>query len=77
MTSAPAPAAATAHATATDADAPRVRAEPDHMSPAFFRGTLATLIVGGLLCLGVFGAVSWSGSVSQTGGNVPVIESAP
>ena len=53
----------------------RQRAEPDVIPDGFFRGAFATLIVGGLLFLGVFGAVAYQGSLAQ-GDGVHVEQSA-
>ncbi len=54
----------------------RQRAEPDMISDRFFRGAVATLVVGGLLSLGVFGAVAYSGSLAQGSGASQVEQSA-
>lgn len=51
--------------TTTAAAAPR--STPEQISPAFFRGAFALLLVGMVLCLGVFSAVAYNRSVAERG----------
>lgn len=54
----------------------RQRAEPDSISDGFFRGAFATLVVGGLLFLGIFGTVAYTGSLAQVSDSVHVEQGA-
>lgn len=62
----------TASTDAASTAAARVRAEPDMIPDSFFRGAFATLIVGGLLFLGIFAAVAYHGSMAQVSDTIQV-----